>query len=234
MPVTMEQAAELIDAKQAGCHDFEVNPACRGVGLGRLEGMISDFNFKPTDGDAYLMQRVLLEAMAAAKSGAYGVAAALATVRNGAVSILYTQQNERRPDCRKRLGAHAEERLIEDHPEANPYFENGMLDHSKDIVGVNLSPCPGCMKSLVEACVPKVRVGSPDPRNGVALLQGDQLEIGVGQAKKGVIDRLGLQYTLPEIGDRQTRNLVMGLCWAVFHENRGVTHFSNYHVQLDE
>lgn len=162
------------------------------------------------------MLRVLREAVEAGNKGAYGVAAVLANTRGGLMSFIHSAQNGRIKGGEDEYTGHAETLLVRG---ATQYLQSG-LDHKHIIAAANLCPCPGCMGPLIDSHIPKFIVGSIDPEVGAAFLQGEALRYAVGAPRQQVIKNCGLKYRFPHIPDKQTRDLILALCWHVFHTTR--------------
>ncbi len=174
MRVSAGQAADLVHFG-ANCHDFSVNPLHQSPDVASLRDMILELDLKPGDGEAFLMQQCLREALESAMKGRYGVGAILAATRGDVMKVVKTAQNERQKGQKHEFMGHAETRLVQ---KATKFLQNGN-DHSGGIAAVNLCPCPGCLGLMVDAHFPTVLVGSIDPEVGAAFLKGDALKIAL-------------------------------------------------------
>lgn len=213
------------------CHKFRVNPRHEGPSHDRLSGIIHDLDFSAEDGDAFLLQEALKEALSAADQGRYGVGAVLAHSRDDMLNIVARARNERIKGQKHEFTGHAEMRLVDT---STKYLQRKEIDHKKDIAGVNLCPCPGCFGHMIDAHYPEVVIGSIDPHVGAAFLKGRNLEIAAGDARAQVKKDRGLVYRLADIEDEKLYALLSNASWDVFHMTRKKVHTAVHAGRLTE
>ncbi len=210
---------------------FTVNGDHISPDIASLHSMVGELQLCPADGEAYLVQECVSEALAAATQGRYGVAAVLSSVREGSRKILHKARNERFTGSTYQFTGHAEMRLVD---MATPYLQDTTADHESDLSCVNLCPCPGCFGHMLDAHLSPVLVGSIDPQVGAAFLRGDKLQYAAGMPRKQVMEERKFIYRFPEIADPKLRNLLLSLSWEVFHATRKQVHRAVHGVTLRE
>lgn len=228
--VTASEAADLVTHQGKNCHDFGVNPLHQSASVSDIAQIVTELGLAPEDGDAYLMQQCLMEAIASAVKGRYGVGAILASTRTGVMEMIETAQNEREKGQPFQYLGHAETQLV---LKSTEYLQRD-IDHSKDIAAVNLCPCPGCFGLMVDAHYPTVLVGSVDPMVGAAFLKGEPLRYALGDARRQVMDDKKLLYRFPEIKDADLRDILLTASWDIFHATRSKVHKKVHDGELQE
>lgn len=229
MRVSASQAADLVSTG-ANCHEFVVNSIHVSPDVASLRDMITGLGLQTGDGEAFLMQQCLQEALESAVQGRYGVGAILAAKRRGVMKIMKKAQNERKKGQQHEFMGHAETRLVD---KSTKFLQNGK-DHTGDIAAVNLCPCPGCLGLMVDAHFPTVLVGSIDPEVGAAFLKGKDLQKALGKPRMQIMQDKPLLYRFPEIADLQLREMILTLCWDIFHTTRSKVHKNLHGLQLRE
>lgn len=228
--VTSAEAAELVQADGADCHDFAVNPVHESPNLQTLRTMMEDFRLTSSDGDSFILYNAIEQALIAAEKGRYGVGSVLATTRSHSIGILERAMNEREKGGKYEFTGHAEMRLVD---QATPYLQKN-IDHSHDVAGVNLCPCPGCFSHMIDAHIRRVVVGSIDPKVGAAFLKEEKLRYAIGEPRTQVIADRKLVYEFPNIPDEQLRADLLSISWEVFHTTRKKVHSTMHNGLLKE
>lgn len=228
--VTGAQAADLVTHEGADDHDFLVNPLHESPDVLSLFAMLLELKPHLPNAEAHLLFQCIADALLAAGSGVYGVAAILAAHHDGIMKVVETALNQREHGNRHEFTGHAEMRLID---KATPYLQ-ARLDHSNDVACVNLCPCPGCFGHMIDAHFPKVIIGSIDPQVGAAFLRGQKLQYAAGAPRMQVIADRGLTYSFPNIPDQDIRSRLMTLAWEAFHTTRQKVHQNEHAGTLRE
>lgn len=228
--LSAQRAAEMIIHHDANCHDFRVNGAHETPSIRSIRSRLNALKLEPSDGEAFLLQESIREAVEAAVNGRYGVGAVLASSKNGKSDIIQRARNERYKGGKYEFTGHAEMRLVD---QSTPYLQSPG-NHKDDVACVNLCPCPGCFGHMIDTHVPTTIIGSIDPQVGAAFLKNEKLRYAVGRPREQVIADRNLEYRFPDIQDSKLRGELMTLSWEVFHTTRSQVHKKAHGGELQE